>query len=192
MVNLFTNFLSYGARLDDAVLYTIQSIGPTWEIVAKFLSHGVGSYPIMISVLVVGLFLIEKRRVALEIIVIALVSFTIVYFVKDYFDAARPYMVDPSVIAYDTEDSPGLPSRHAVMSLVVLGWLILKHPKSHVITWGSISLIILIGLSRVYLGVHYPSQVLAGWLFGILFLYIFYVIDKRLWAPFKKEIRKRN
>jgi undecaprenyl-diphosphatase len=191
MVNFFTAFLVLSSSLDDIVLHAIQSIGPKWEIVAQFLSNGVGSYPIMIAVLVVGLLLIEKRRIALEIIVIAIVSFVIVYFVKDYLDAPRPYMVDSSVIAYDTENSPGLPSRHAVMSLVVLGWLILKHPKSQIITWGSVILIILIGLSRIYLGVHYPSQVLAGWLFGLLFLYIFYVIDKRLWSPFKKEIRKR-
>jgi membrane-associated phospholipid phosphatase len=145
----------------------------------------------MIVAFVIGLLLLEKRRVAVELIIIALISFGLVYFVKNYFDAPRPYMIDPTVIAYDREDSAGLPSRHAVMSLVVLGWIILKHPKSRVLVWGSAILIVLIGFSRIYLGVHYPSQVLAGWLLGILLLYIFYRIDKRLWTPFKKQIRKR-
>lgn len=191
METFLTTFLSFATRLDETVLYAMQSLGPAWKTTAWFLSHGVGSYPIMIAVLVVALLLIEKRRIALEIIIIAVISFVAIYFIKDYFDAPRPYMIDNAVVAYDHEDSPGLPSRHAVMSMVVLGWLVLKHPKSRILIWGSAILIALIGLSRVYLGVHYPSQVLSGWLFGILFLYIFYIMDKRLWSPFKKQIRKR-
>ena len=191
MVAFLTTLSQFAARLDDSLIYAVQSVGPAWKSVAWFLSHGIGSYPIMIAVLVIALLLIEKRRIALEIIIIAAVSFTAVYFIKYYFDAPRPYSVDSRVISYDSEDSPGLPSRHAVMSVVVLGWLMLKHPKSKILVWGGTSLVILIGLSRVYLGVHYPSQVLAGLLFGILFLYIFWSIEKHLWSPFKKEIRRR-
>lgn len=191
MTAFLTTFLSSAARLDDSLIYAVQSVGPAWKSVAWFLSHAIGSYPIMIAVLVIALLLIEKRRIALEIIIIAAVSFAAVYFIKDYFNAPRPFTVDSRVIAYDSEDSPGLPSRHAVMSMVILGWLVLKHPKSQILLWGGISLVIFIGLSRVYLGVHYPSQILAGWLFGILFLYIFWSIEKHLWSPFKKEIRKR-
>ncbi|MEK7607589.1 MAG: phosphatase PAP2 family protein [Patescibacteria group bacterium] len=187
----FEVFMSSVSRLDDVILYAVQSIGPAWKTTAWFLSHGIGSYPIMVAVLVVALLLIEKRRIALEIIIITAISFVAIYFVKDYFDAPRPYTVDSAVIAYDHEDSPAMPSRHAVMSMVILGWLVLKHPKSKILLYGGTLLILLIGLSRLYLGVHYPSQVIAGWLFGILFLYIFYSIDKRLWSPFKKEIRKR-
>ncbi|HEY4500240.1 MAG TPA: phosphatase PAP2 family protein [Candidatus Paceibacterota bacterium] len=190
METFLTTFFSSAARLDETILYTVQSIGPVWKTTAWFLSHGLGSYPIMIAVLVVALLLIEKRRIALEIIIIAAISFVAIYFVKDYFNAPRPYTIDSSVIVYEHEDSPGLPSRHAVMSMIVLGWLVLKHPKSQILIWGSGILIVLIGFSRIYLGVHYPSQVLAGWLFGILFLYIFYIVDKRLWSPFKKQIRK--
>ena len=77
------------------------------------------------------------------------------------------------------------------MSIVVLGWVARRHPKSRIITWGSIVLILLIGLSRIYLGVHYPSQVAAGWIFGILILYLFYVIDRRLWPPYDKKLSKK-
>ncbi len=189
--NFSADFLSLASRLDDSILYAVQSIGYSWKPVAWFLSHGVGSYPIMIAVLVLALLLIEKRRIAMEIIIIAAVSFTAVYFIKDFFNAPRPYAVDSQVMAYDSEDSAGLPSRHAAMSIVVLGWLMLKHPKSRILVWGGTSLVILIGLSRVYLGVHYPSQVLAGWLFGLLLLYVFYCLDKRLWPPFKREISRR-
>jgi undecaprenyl-diphosphatase len=191
MSEFFNAFLASATSLDQAILHAVQSIGPAWKGVAWFISHGVGSYPIMITAFVAALLLLEKRRVAAEIIIISLISFAAIYVAKEYFDAPRPYAIDPTVIAYDHEDSAGLPSRHAVMSIVVLGWIILKHPKSKVLAWGSAVLIVLIGFSRIYLGVHYPSQVLAGWLFGMLFLYIFYRIDNRLWAPFKKEIRKR-
>ncbi len=188
----FESFISSVSHLDDVILYAVQSIGPAWRGTGWFLSHGIGSYPIMLAVLATTLFMIEKKRVALELVIIATISFAALFLLKHYFDAPRPYTIDQTVIAYDREDDRfGLPSGHALMSVVILGWVMLKHPKSNVLLWGGVSLAVLIGFSRIYLGVHYPSQVLAGWLFGILFLYIFYTIDKRLWAPFKKQISKR-
>ncbi|HEU5114179.1 MAG TPA: phosphatase PAP2 family protein [Candidatus Paceibacterota bacterium] len=185
---MITSILSYVSSLDSSILYAIQSIGPTWRPVAMFLSYGLGYWSLIVAFLV-ALFLLRRHRVALELIVVVIVSLAATLILKEMFHAARPYVVDPSVIKYDTDSGPGLPSAHALMTMVVLGWIVIRHPKSRILVWGSVSLVLLIGLSRIYLGVHYPSQVLAGWLFGILFLYIFRVIDKRLWAPFQKKLR---
>ncbi|MBI5133940.1 MAG: phosphatase PAP2 family protein [Candidatus Taylorbacteria bacterium] len=189
MQAVYHAFLSYSYAFDVELLSLVQSIGPSWLSVAKFLSHGVGSYPIMVAAFFVALLLIDKWRVALEILVIAAVSFAILLSAKYYFHIERPYVIDSAVIAYDNDDGFALPSGHALMSMVVLGWVAHRHPKSRVLMWGSIALILLVGLSRIYLGVHYPSQVLAGWVFGILILYLFYVIDRRLWSPFQKNLR---
>jgi membrane-associated phospholipid phosphatase len=186
------SILLYTSNLDSGFLYMVQSLGPEWKTVAWLLSHGVGSYVIMLTLLFLALVLIEKWRVAIELLTIALISFGVIFLFKLGFHAPRPYMIDPQVVAYETDGGFGLPSAHAAMAVIILGWVALRHPKSKILTWGSIALVILIGLSRVFLGVHYPSQVLAGWILGALLLYIFHAIDQRLWPKFTKDIRKKE
>ena len=188
--SLYHAFLSYAYIFDVQTVGLIQSIGPTWTPVAKFLSHGVGSYPIMLAVFFSALFLIDKRRVAFEVLIIAVVAFGVLTAAKHYFAIERPYTIDSSIVSYDTESGFALPSGHALMSIVILGWVARRHPKSRIIMWGSVALILLIGLSRIYLGVHYPSQVVAGWIFGVLILYFFYAVDRRLWPAFDKKLGK--
>lgn len=182
------SIISYISSLDYPILEAVQSIGPKWEPVASFISHGVGSYVVMFVAFFIILFFIDKWRVAFELFIITALSFGVLVVLKYYFGVDRPAIIDASILAYDFETGFALPSGHALMSVVILGWVALRHPKSIVIQWGTIVLVILIGISRVYLGVHYPTQVVAGWLFGILLLYIFYSIDKRLWSPFQKRL----
>ena len=184
-----SSFISYISSFDSSILYAVQSIGPKWLSVAKFLSYGVGSYVIMLAVFFVALLIIERWRVVGELLIIAILSFCALALLKHTFGIDRPYMSDFGIIRYGDETSFSLPSGHALMSVVILGWVALRHPKSHTLVWGALVIIVLIGLSRIYLGAHYPSQVIAGWIFGGLFLYIFHLIDKRLWAPFQKKLR---
>ncbi len=181
-------FIHYISSFDYTLIHLVQSIGPRWEPVAYFLSHGVGSYPIMLAVFFVALLFIDKWRAAAELCIIAIVSYGILMALKHYFGIDRPYIIDPALTYYDNETGFALPSGHALMSTVILGWVALRHPKSHTLLWGTITLIVLIGASRVYLGVHYPSQVVAGWLIGTLIIYLFYSLDKRLWTPFRKKL----
>ena len=69
--------------------------------------------------------------------------------------------------------SNGFPSGHAMFSIMVLGLLayfIFINVKNHilrtVILIGLVALILLIGVSRVYLGVHWPSDVVGGYIIG--------------------------
>jgi len=184
--------LEHISNMDRAIMYAVQSAGPAWRSAAYFISHGIGSYPIMLGVLAAALLMIEKRRIAFETVIIAIVSFGVLSVLKHYFHIDRPYVIDPRVIAYDHDDSFALPSGHALMSVVILGWVALRHPKSHTVWWGAAFLALVIGWSRVYLGVHYPSQVIAGWIVGILILYVSHALSKRLWAPFKKQLDKKK
>lgn len=181
-------FISYLSNFDYVILSAVQSIGAGWYPVAHFISYGVGSYTIMLIAFLLVLFFIGRWRVALELFIVAGISAVALLALKHYFGIDRPYVIDPSIVSYEEEGSFALPSGHALMSVVILGWVALRHPKSHMLLWGTVALVLLIGASRVYLGVHYPTQVVAGWLFGILFLFLFRIIDKRLWSPFKKHL----
>ena len=67
----------------------------------------------------------------------------------------------------------GFPSGHAMFSIMVLGLLayfIFINVKNHILRTGTliglVALILLIGVSRVYLGVHWPSDVVGGYIIG--------------------------
>jgi len=55
------------------------------------------------------------------------------------------------------------PSNHAINTATVAGFLHVLYPRSGWISW---PLVCVIGLARVYIGAHYPTDVMAGWLIG--------------------------
>lgn len=78
---------------------------------------------------------------------------------------------------YPLPPSPSFPSGHALYAVSVFGGLAallsarLKHYALRIAVWsGATALIVLVGLSRVYLGVHYPSDVLAGYSVGVIWV----------------------
>lgn len=82
----------------------------------------------------------------------------------------RPYWLDARVrLLTSPYASFGLPSGHAQNSVVM--WGILGAYLRRAWTWVAMAaLILLVGLSRIYLGVHFPTDVLAGWAVGAVLL----------------------
>lgn len=91
-------------------------------------------------------------------------------FLKFVFHTPRPFWVDARVQALAVETSFGLPSGHSQNSLAVFGSLTGTYRKRWV--WVAVLLVaFLVGISRMYLGVHFPLDVLGGWLTGGLLLW---------------------
>ena len=104
---------------------------------------------------------------------------------KQLLHEPRPYWLG-GVKALADETTYGIPSSHASNTLAVWGLIAATVKKSWLWTL-SIVLILLIGLSRLYLGVHFPQDVLGGWLLGLLMLFVFIKYESRFLAWWKQK-----
>jgi hypothetical protein len=88
------------------------------------------------------------------------------------FHGPRPYWVDERVIPMAIEPSFGVPSGHSQIAVAMWGTLAAQAKRPW--AWAAaIAMILMVGLSRIYLGVHFPHDVLLGWLLGVLVLWAF-------------------
>ena len=97
---------------------------------------------------------------------------------KIFFRAPRPYMVDERVMKYGTSKSFGMPSGHAQGAASFWGYFS-AHTKSLVFRIAALLMIFFIGVSRIYLGVHSPLQVLSGWILGFGLVGIFLFLERK-------------
>ncbi|MFN8154381.1 MAG: phosphatase PAP2 family protein [Bacteroidia bacterium] len=152
----------------------------------------IGSSPIVLSLL--GIFTMvavwKKRFHAWIAISTALFCSTVTaYFGKVYYQMPRP-----GNLAWYDEFSYSFPSGHATVSVAYYGILfyILLHAVQRPVLrisvrLGAVLFILLIGFSRIYLCVHYLSDVMAGYAIGLLwFLFSAALLS---WLDFRKEMR---
>lgn len=126
---------------------------------------------VIIGLGIIGLYACQYkwRRVALVALSLGGVG-VLTYFLKLLFGRPRPDLWEQLVV----ETSFSFPSGHAMASMalaLLIGYLLMESRLSK--QWVYVSLgilalyVVVIGLSRLYLGVHYPSDILAGWLISV-------------------------
>ncbi len=134
-----------------------------------------GNWQFLLPVILVILFILyikNKKRFIIPYILIVSIAEIVTYIGKVFFNRSRP------LLAVLHETDPSFPSGHATIAVTFYGYLayiIIKLlPKKYKwpIIIATTLVIFLIGFSRLYLGVHYVSDVLAGYLVGLLFLII--------------------
>jgi membrane-associated phospholipid phosphatase len=109
---------------------------------------------------------------------ILLISNSLNHLFKVSLGGTRPYWVSERIRPIGAETTFGIPSGHAQNAAGVWGLVAVYFRKTRV--WiGAVTLAFLIGFSRLYLGMHFIHDVLAGWLLGVLLLWLFGVCRKR-------------
>jgi membrane-associated phospholipid phosphatase len=104
---------------------------------------------------------------------------------KIAFHLPRPSWIDLRIKVLSFERSYGLPSGHAMNSVALWGFMATQIKKWWMwVTAGA--LIVMISLSRLYLGVHFPTDLLAGWILGALFLGTFLSLERPVIAWLKR------
>jgi hypothetical protein len=127
-----------------------------------------GSAAFYIPVLVVLFWCVTPRLVARATVVL-LFSAYLNTVLKLVFHDPRPYWTDPTVDGKQSYTSFGMPSGHAQNAPVAWGFFAAQTRRWAL--WAAAAVVVvLIGVSRVQLGVHSTSQVLAGWAIGIALL----------------------
>ncbi len=99
----------------------------------------------------------------------------------------RPFWFDSRVKALSQETSFGLPSGHSQNSASLWGMMAASAKKKW-LTAVAIVVIFLVGISRIYLGMHFTRDVLTGWLLGALLIGIYFLLEKPVakWLKPKK------
>ena len=147
-----------------------QSLGPWLKIPMQALSM-LGQEEFFL-LLMPTLYWMFDGVLGLRVAMMLLLSTAINMGTKMAFHSPRPYWFDPRVQGLAAESSFGIPSGHASNTLAVWGILAIGS-KSKMVRAALFILIFLIGLSRIYLGVHFLSDVLVGWLLSGLLLWVF-------------------
>lgn len=165
----FDEFILRALRSDTNVS---NPIGPGWleETMRDFTALGGIAVLTMITLTVVGyLLLCRRRRVAIVVAVSVFSGVALSSLLKLGFARSRPDLVPHITTVY----THSFPSAHAMLSAVVyltLGVLLARTEKSprvkvYLLAVAGLTTM-LVGVSRVYLGVHWPTDVLAGWAVG--------------------------
>ena len=148
--------------------------------IAKFITNFGGA--IFLIILTITLFiLIKNKKIGLSIILNLIVITGLNQILKYILQRPRP-----TEYRLIEETGFSFPSGHSMVSMAFYGYLIYliyKYVKNKYIKWGFITLlsilIVSIGTSRIYLGVHYTSDVLGGFLISLSYLIVYTLIVNR-------------
>lgn len=149
---------------------------PIFKIITEF-----GDSFVLISITILSVILLKNKKIGLSITSNLVIVTLFNLLLKNILQRPRP-------IEYRMINVTGysFPSGHSMVSMAFYGflmYLIYKYVDNKKLRWVLIGilmiLIILIGLSRVYLGAHYTSDVLAGFLFSCSYLMLYIKVIKK-------------
>lgn len=153
-----------------SIIVWLQSLGPGLTTPMRLLSF-LGEVEFHLLVMP-ALYWCWDARKGLRLGVLLMLSAGLNEALKVVFHQPRPFWVSSAVEALSVETTFGLPSGHSQQAVCVWGWL--AHQMHRAWAWVlAVLLIVLIGVSRVYLGVHFPHCLLVGAAVGAALLWAF-------------------
>jgi undecaprenyl-diphosphatase len=179
-------------QLDREILLVLRDpqnpddpVGPLWveEAMVDFTTLANTALLGLIAAAIVGYFVLRRNYFSAVWILLTILGATLLTtFFKDIFGRARPDIVP----ALDRVTSPSFPSGHssaAAATYLTLGVLVARYLDRRrlqvYVLLLAVLIVLLVGFSRVYLGVHWPSDVLGGWVLGTVWAII--TLQLELW-----------
>jgi len=176
----------YVVNIDQTIATYIYSLRtPFITDIMMFITSlaDVNTIIVLFVFVVVILLVLKKRSHIIPVVLTLLGNLIFVSLVKTILARPRPLLANALVY----EESYSYPSGHSLIAITIYGLLIIylfTFVKSHAIRRLSVIvgviLILIVGFSRIYLGAHWPSDVLASYLIGICWLsLILFLIEHR-------------
>ena len=163
-------------ELDLSWVFALQAMGDWLVLPMRFFSFlGTEEFYILIMPI---LYWCLDASLGIRVGVIMLLGSGLNFILKIPFKGPRPYWVSTEVKALWAEISFGIPSGHAQQAVTVWGSVAAYLRRGW--AWGvAVFLMVMIGLSRVFLGAHFVLDMVAGWIVGGLLLWLYL----RYWDP---------
>jgi len=172
-------------KLEMDILEWFYKIGNSFLNVFFYIISQFGGSLILLLTVSVIYWTINKEK-AEKIALTVLSAVCLNNFLKSIFSFNRPFMYDgyehlqklKNSKLSDSSTGSSFPSGHSQITGSLYSSICFYFPKKQVI-FPSIILMILIPISRLYLGVHFPSDVIVGLLIGIIVALIYYILLKK-------------
>lgn len=168
--------------LDESVFRALVHAGPSLGL--DLFMVAISAVGLTFIIVLVGpvLWWRKQRELAFDVVVLIIISDLVTEGLKLMFMRERPFEVltDVHTLSWGwlaSATSPSMPSGHAARAFAMATLIALGTR----LRWGALALALaaLIGLSRIYLGLHWPSDVLAGALLGTVLAFIMQWIRQR-------------
>lgn len=169
-------------KMDTTIFNAIKLTRSDYATSAFKMITAFGNAPVFITITLLILIFIKNKKVgvmvSLNLLAVGVLNQIFKYIVQ------RPRPIESRLIE---ESGYSFPSGHSMVSTAFYGLIIyfifkyVKNKKIRNICCALLSiLVLLIGVSRIYLGVHYTSDVIAGFVFSIAYLIIFITIIPKI------------
>lgn len=124
---------------------------------------------------------IKEKKALLILLPALLICILLIKFIHLFIHEPRPFITFNFTPLADNNPDLSFPSRHAtIMAVVAFSYTYFKSKWAYLF----LPLMVLVGLSRIFVGVHYPLDILGGFLVGVMAIVISLKIAKYLQAKF--------
>ncbi len=172
---------------DEPIMLALHSLSQPWLDMTFYYITKTAEILMVIPVLAMFVYLWRRsERITAVLLVVSAIAFPLLgLFLKNQFGRPRQEIFIPLVV----EQTYSFPSGHTLTAVAVYGFIsvLLWQRGQRILSVISGIWVIMIGLSRVYLGAHYPSDVLASLALGTILLIIVLYLDKRLNAYVRRR-----
>jgi undecaprenyl-diphosphatase len=178
--------------MDSFISHQLNQFAGKWQLVDWLIIFIADWLPYVASIFLFGIFLWRRKfsknalvSVCFSIVIALIVRFPLVFLIQLFINRSRPFVVDRNIVnILGYPQTSSFPSGHASFFFPLAAALFIFDKRLGSLLFLFVTLM---GFARIIAGVHWPTDILAGALLGILGVFIIYLLFKRFFATQAKS-----